>query len=76
MRKSLTKLLSLFLFFGLLACSQSQPLSVTMIHPKTKAVATCAARESERVHVPVEILSNAVATCVKQLEARGYKRAD
>jgi hypothetical protein len=76
MRKSLTKLFSLSLFVGLLACSQSQPLSVTMVHPKTKAVATCAAREPQKANVPVEILSNAVATCVKQLEARGYKRAD
>ena len=61
---------------AIVACSQTRPLSVTMIHPKTKAVAKCSARESERTNVPVEILSNAVATCVKQLEARGYKRAD
>jgi hypothetical protein len=59
----------------MLACSQ-QPLSVTMVNPKTKAEVKCAARESERPNVPVELLANAVEICVKQLEARGFKRAD
>jgi hypothetical protein len=76
MRNLFEKLLCLFPVLASVACSQTQPLSVTMINPKTKAVATCAAREPEKANVPVEILSNAVAACVKQLEARGYKRAD
>jgi hypothetical protein len=59
----------------MVACSQ-QPLSVTMINPKTKAQVKCAARESERPNVPVELLANTVEICVKQLEARGFKRAD
>jgi hypothetical protein len=60
----------------IIACSQSQPLSVTMVHPETKAVAKCAARQAEKPKVAAEVLSNAVETCVKQLEARGFKRAD
>ena len=60
----------------LLACSQRQPLSVTMVNPKTKVTVQCAARESDRPGVSREVLSAAVDACVKQLEARGFKRAD
>jgi hypothetical protein len=47
-----------------------------MVHPKTKASVKCAAREPDRPGVPVEALTAAVESCVKQLEARGFKRAD
>ena len=76
MWNSLGKFSSLFPLLGIIACSQSQALSVTMIHPETKAVAKCAARQAEKRNVAAEVLSNAVETCVKQLEARGFKRAD
>jgi hypothetical protein len=76
MRKSLGTFSLLFPALVMLACSQTGPLSVTMINPKTKAEIKCAARESEKPNVPVELLANTVETCVKQLEARGFKRAD
>jgi hypothetical protein len=61
---------------GLLSgCSASDfPLSINLYNPKTGVQRTCVATESSSKDVAV--LSNAVETCAKQLEARGFVRSD
>lgn len=74
MANALTRL-ALATIAGLpLACSQAEPLSITLINPKTNTVMRCAARQG-----PTETgvsLSNVVELCAKQLEARGFVRVD
>jgi hypothetical protein len=56
-------------------CSASgSPLSINLYNPNTGVQHTCAAKESSSKDVSV--LSSAVETCAKQLEARGFVRGD
>jgi hypothetical protein len=43
-----------------------------LVHPQTKAMRTCSARESTSKDIPM--LSDAVEACARQLEARGFVR--
>ena len=57
------------------ACTASDsPLSISLYNPKTGVQRTCSAKESSSKDVSA--LSNAVETCAKQLEARGFVRSD
>jgi hypothetical protein len=56
-------------------CAASDsPLSISLYNPKTGVQRTCSAKESSSKDVSA--LSNAVETCAKQLEARGFVRSD
>jgi hypothetical protein len=56
-------------------CTASDsPLSISLYNPKTGVQRTCSAKESSSKDVLA--LSNAVETCAKQLEARGFVRSD
>jgi hypothetical protein len=56
-------------------CTASDsPLSISLYNPKTGVQRTCSAKESSSKDVSA--LSNAVETCAKQLEARGFVRSD
>src|SRR5215467_11686990 len=58
-----------------LSCTASNsPLSIVLYNPKTGVQRTCSAKESSSKDVSA--LSNAVETCAKQLEARGFVRSD
>jgi hypothetical protein len=52
------------------------PLSISLYNPKTGVQRTCSAKESSSSSKDVSALSNAVETCAKQLEARGFVRSD
>jgi hypothetical protein len=72
---STRKLLILFLLFTACSasgCAATPNLSVQLVHPKTKAMRTCSARESTSKDIPM--LSDAVEACARQLEARGFVR--
>lgn len=53
-------------------CAATPNLSVQLVHPKTNVVRTCSARESTSKDIPM--LTDAVETCARQLEARGFVR--
>jgi hypothetical protein len=58
-------------FFG---CSSAPaPLSITMEHPKTKQKLTCAAKD-KLARTDESLLANAVESCARSLEARGFMR--
>jgi hypothetical protein len=73
MSKALTRL-SLLGILNALACTQVEPLSITLVNPKTNAVMKCSARQGPVA--PAVSLSNMVELCAKQLEARGFVRVD
>jgi hypothetical protein len=50
------------------------PLKITLHNPKTGVERTCFAKGSSAADVSV--LSTAVESCAKQLEARGFVRSD
>jgi hypothetical protein len=54
--------------------ASDSPLSISLYNPKTGVQRTCSAKESSSKDVLA--LSNAVETCAKQLEARGFVRSD
>jgi hypothetical protein len=56
------------------ACAQAEPLSITMVNPKTNTVMRCAARQGPATNNAS--LSPTVELCAKQLEARGFIRVD
>jgi hypothetical protein len=56
------------------ACSQAEPLSITMLNPKTNTVMRCSARQGPAA--TDASLSAMVELCAKQLEARGFVRVD
>ncbi len=56
------------------ACAQAQPLSITLVNPKTNAVMKCAAYQSPIK--PSSALADVVEICAEQLEARGFVRVD
>jgi hypothetical protein len=67
-------LLPLFLACYSSGCAATPNLSVQLVHPKTKAVQSCTARESTSRDIPM--LSSAVEACARQLEARGFIRVE
>jgi hypothetical protein len=72
---ALTKVSLLFLtLIQVMACAQAEPLSITLVNPKTNAVMKCSARESSGARNGS--LSGMVELCAKQLEARGFVRVD
>ena len=56
------------------ACSQPQPLSITLVNPNTKESRKCAAHEA--IARDAQVLATTVELCAKQLEARGFVRTD
>jgi hypothetical protein len=60
----------------LVGCTTAPPLSITLRNPKTNVSRTCAARNTSIVRTDVEMLSEAVETCARQLEAHGFVRMD
>jgi hypothetical protein len=50
------------------------PLNITLHNPKTGVQRTCSAKESSAADI--SMLSTAVESCAKQLEARGFVRSD
>ena len=56
----------------LYSCGTTNPLSITLHHPKTNALRKCAARESTARDT--EMLAGIVESCARQLEAHGFVR--
>ena len=72
--KILVILLLLFPACYAAGCTATQNLSVQLYHAKTNTMRTCTARESTSRDIPM--LADAVETCARQLEARGFIRVD
>ena len=72
--KKLVILLLLFTACYAAGCMATQNLSVQLYHSKTNTMRTCTARESTARDIPM--LADAVETCARQLEARGFIRVD
>ena len=53
-------------------CGTTNPLSITLHHPKTNALRQCAARESTARDI--EMLAGIVESCARQLESHGFVR--
>ena len=60
--------------FYLSGCATAPSLSVQLVHPKTKVVQFCSAREASEKDIPS--LLAAVEACARQLEARGFVRVE
>lgn len=58
----------------LLGCEAAHPLSITLYNPETKVSQICAARSA--IKTDVEVLSQVVEACARQLEAHGFVRVD
>jgi hypothetical protein len=58
----------------LAGCGTSNPLSISLYHPKTNLVRKCAARES--IAKDTKVLADIVESCARQLEAHGFVRVD
>ena len=56
------------------ACTATNPLMISLYHPKTNTLRKCAARESNPKYT--EMLAGIVETCARQLEAHGFVRVD
>jgi hypothetical protein len=58
-----------------LGCAASEaPLNITLYNPTTGVQRICAAKESSSKDIAA--LSDAVETCARQLESRGFVRSD
>jgi hypothetical protein len=55
-------------------CGRTNPLSISLYHPKTNILRKCVARESNAKDT--EMLAGIVETCARQLEAHGFVRVD
>ena len=58
----------------LAGCTQTTPLSITLVDPKTNSVQKCTAREGSARDVSA--LSSAVEMCARKLETLGYVRTN
>jgi hypothetical protein len=66
-----------FLAIGsFLGCAAAKPLSITLYNPKTNVSRTCKARTTSVVRTDINMLSQAVEACARQLEAHGFVRTD
>ncbi len=74
MLNTLTKLSLVLTLVQVMACTEAEPLSITLRNPKTNTVMRCAARQSPIR--PSASLSDVVELCAKELEARGFVRVD
>lgn len=74
MLNALTKFSLVLALIQVMACAQAEPLSITLVNPKTNSVMKCSAREGPAAHSVS--LSGMVELCAKQLEARGFVRVD
>jgi hypothetical protein len=59
--------------FAIWGCSSSAPLSITMEHPETKQTLVCAAK-NQLARTDTGVLANAVESCARNLESRGFVR--
>ena len=73
MSNKLTRL-GLIAIFNAVACAQVEPLSITLVNPKTNTVLRCSARQGPTA--TDASLSATVELCAKQLEARGFVRVE
>ena len=55
-------------------CGATNPLSISLYHPKTNALRKCIARESSAKDT--EMLAGIVESCARQLEAHGFVRVN
>ena len=55
-------------------CGATNPLSISLYHPKTNALRKCVARESTAKDT--EMLAGIVESCARQLEAHGFVRVN
>jgi hypothetical protein len=55
-------------------CGATNPLSISLYHPKTNALRKCAARESNAKNT--EMLAGIVESCARQLESHGFVRVN
>lgn len=74
MLNAITKFSVALAMIQVMACAQAEPLSITLVNPKTNAVMRCSAREGPGAHGVS--LSGIVELCAKQLEARGFVRVN
>jgi hypothetical protein len=74
MINALTKLGLVLAMIQVMACAQAEPLSITLVNPKTNTVMRCSARTSTGTQGVS--LSGIVEICAKQLEARGFVRVN
>ena len=74
MLNALTKVTLVLTLIQVMACAQAEPLSITLVNPKTNTVMKCSARENPATRNGS--LSGVVELCAKQLEARGFVRVD
>jgi hypothetical protein len=76
MPNGLARLVLLMGLVNIFACSQAEPLSITLVNPKTNTVMKCSARQGQGPTATDVSLSGMVELCAKQLEARGFVRVD
>ena len=55
-------------------CGATNPLSISLYHPKTNILRKCVARESTAKDT--EMLAGIVESCARQLEAHGFVRVN
>jgi hypothetical protein len=70
-RAIIALLISSEVLFG---CGATDPLSISLYHPKTNALRKCVARESTAKDT--EMLAGIVESCARQLEAHGFVRVN
>ena len=59
---------------SLSACAPTNPLSISLYHPKTNTMRECVARESAAKDT--QMLADIVESCARQLEAHGFVRVN
>jgi hypothetical protein len=55
-------------------CAATNPLSISLYHPKTNTMRTCVARDSTAKDT--QMLAGIVESCARQLEAHGFVRVN
>ena len=55
-------------------CAATDPLSISLYHPKTNTLRKCVARESTAKDT--QMLADIVQSCARQLEAHGFVRVN
>ena len=59
---------------SLFGCGATNPLSISLYHPKTNTLRKCVARESAAKDT--QMLAGIVESCARQLEAHGFVRVN
>jgi hypothetical protein len=59
---------------SLFGCAATNPLSISLYHPKSNTLRKCVARESTAKDT--QMLAGIVESCARQLEAHGFVRVN